>query len=93
MSLGIINGPARIDEHELEPFDHGDNGAYIVEYTTGRKPAELRVRRFYREHFEDAPTVELEMATAKSSAQFREIAKFYDEYRTMRAVMSMAVGK
>ncbi len=43
-SLGVRNGPARIDVDDLEAFDPGDNGVYVV----CRTAAPRRVRRFNR---------------------------------------------
>ncbi|MCP4902334.1 MAG: hypothetical protein GY906_35655 [bacterium] len=44
LSLGITNGPTEITPEALEPFDHGDNGVYVIEPTDGR----YTVRRFTR---------------------------------------------
>lgn len=42
LSLGVMNGPEAITIDALDPFNHGDNGIYVV--TRGSK--QRRVRRF-----------------------------------------------
>lgn len=45
LSLGIVNGPKSDTPSDLEPFDHGDNGVYLVDRVKGRT-----VRRFTDEN-------------------------------------------
>ena len=42
LSLGVMNGPEFITVDALQPFNHGDNGVYVVTRGNG----ERRVRRF-----------------------------------------------
>ena len=42
LSLGVMNGPEFITAAALQPFNHGDNGVYVV--TRGNE--QRRVRRF-----------------------------------------------
>ena len=43
-SLGICNGPKEITPEALRPYDHGDNGVYVVSRDNGKR----KVRRFRR---------------------------------------------
>lgn len=45
LSLGIVNGPKHITLTALQPYDHGDNGVYVVTRGNARGNAR-RVRRF-----------------------------------------------
>lgn len=42
LSLGVMNGPEFINPDALQPFNHGDNGVYVVT----RNGEGRRVRRF-----------------------------------------------
>ena len=42
LSLGVTNGPEEITPAALEPFNHGDNGVYVVAMNNGNQ----RMRRF-----------------------------------------------
>ena len=42
LSLGVMNGPEAITIDALDPFNHGDNGVFVVTRGNG----ERRIRRF-----------------------------------------------
>ncbi len=47
LSLGVSNGPSEITTDALMPFDHGDNGVYVVELrVSGAEGTTHTVRRF-----------------------------------------------
>ena len=52
-SLGVVNGPKSIDAKQLQSFDHGDNGIYVVR-SAGDSFTVDRWRRLGRMKDEDA---------------------------------------
>ena len=92
LSLGITNGPANIsDPEELDRYDGGDNGVYVVEYHMGRAPAQLNVLRFAGGAPLSDEAVELEARSARGSSKYAAIGEFFASYRTLRTKMNLEV--
>ncbi len=73
LSLGLDNGPRRITPKDLEPFDHGDNGVYVVT----RDGDETRMRRFTAQWNGDVRTLK-EWAPAQVARERAEALKAGD---------------
>lgn len=85
LSLGVTNGPKSDSVDALTPYDHGDNGVFLVAWNGDG----YDVRRFFcldADYGEASPERVLsEEATARSHAYSKDFAAFYDTLRGRRA--------
>lgn len=74
LSLGVVNGPERIDLESLAPYDHGDNGVYVIDGGTVRRFADPHYRGELRE------LSEIEVAAERIEADLSPYAPALREY-------------
>lgn len=93
MSLGIVNGPQSDDAYDLMPYDHGDNGVYLVDV---RQDV---VRRFTSPNYSSDELIEWtpeqvarEKAEAERSDYRPGLAADFDEMRRIRQASAILQG-
>lgn len=91
LSLGLVNGPKTITPEALKPFDHGDNGVFVVTFVGARADGPT-VRRFVSGYGADDGLRELDELAVRRERDEADASDYREGIAAIFEAMRPKVG-